>query len=181
MSSTPFVLMLALAGTAACWPTRASEESRGEAVPIFGIAMPADYRDWRLITVAREESLGDIRAVLGNDKAIEAYRAHELRFPDGTVIARLAWEHLPSEENERAFSSVMPPPPSGRHGSFVAGHPKNGVQFMLKDSVKFTSTGGWGYAHFNDGKPADQKVHAGCHPCHEAARNRDFVFARYSP
>ena len=160
---------------------RASEEARGEAVPIFGIQMPAGYRDWRLITVAREEALGDIRAVLGNEVAIEAYRAGKLPFPDGTVIARLAWEHLPSEENEHAFERVMKLPPGERHGSFVAGHPKNGVQFMVKDSKRYASTGGWGYAHFNQGKPADKKLHESCFPCHEAARGRDFVFARYSP
>ena len=37
--------------------------------------LPAGYRDWCLISVAREEgSLDDIRAVLGNDTAINAYR-----------------------------------------------------------------------------------------------------------
>jgi hypothetical protein len=26
---------------------------------------------------------------------------------------------------------------------------------MVKDSRKYASTGGWGFAHFDDGKPAD--------------------------
>ncbi len=86
-----------------------------------------------LISVAREEgSLNDIRAILGSDKAINAYREGKLPFPIGTIIARIAWSYDPSEENNKVF---------GRPQSFVAGHPKNGVQFMVKDSRKYASTG----------------------------------------
>src|SRR3984957_12333056 len=66
--------------------------------------LPEGYRDWRLISVAHEEgNLNDIRAVLGNDLAIAAYREGKLPFPDGTIIARLAWGYVPSEENNRVF------------------------------------------------------------------------------
>ena len=95
-----------------------------EAVPIFGIKMPPGYRDWRLISVAHEEGdLNDLRAILGNDIAIKAYREGELPFPDGTIIARIAWSYVPSEENNKVF---------GRVQSFVAGAPKEGVQFMVR-------------------------------------------------
>jgi hypothetical protein len=73
-----------------------------EAVPIFGVSIPPGYRDWRLISVAHEEgNLNDLRAILGNDIAIKAYREGKLPFPDGTIIARLAWSYLPSEENTK--------------------------------------------------------------------------------
>jgi hypothetical protein len=62
----------------------------------------------------------------------------------------------------------------------VAGAPKNGVQFMVKDSKKYATTGGWGFAQFNDGRPADEAVHKSCFPCHQAADARDFVFTDYS-
>jgi hypothetical protein len=52
---------------------------------------------------------------------------------------------------------------------------------MVKDSRKYASTGGWGFAQFNDGKPADEAAPNTCFPCHEAVRARDFVFARYAP
>ena len=67
--------------------------------------LPAGYRDWRLISVAREEGeLDDIRAVLGNDEAIRAYRgATPYPFPDGTIIARLAWSYDSSAENNKTF------------------------------------------------------------------------------
>jgi hypothetical protein len=144
-----------------------------EAAPIFGVTIPSGYRDWRLISVAHEEGdLNDLRAILGNDVAIKAYREGKLPFPDGTIIARLAWNYVPLEESEKAF---------GRLQSFVAGAPKNGVQFMVKDSKEYASTGGWGFAQFNDGKPADEAVHKTCFPCHATVRERDFVFNRYSP
>src|ERR1700730_4999019 len=144
-----------------------------ESSPIFGIKIPPGYRDWRLISVAHEEGkLNDLRAILGNDLAIKAYRQGKLPFPDSTLVAGLAWSYVPSEENNKAF---------GRPQSFVAGPPTNGVQFMVKDSRKYASTGGWGFAQFNDGKPADEAVQKTCFPCHGTVKARDFVFARYAP
>lgn len=140
--------------------------------PVFVNEIPPGYRDWRLISVAHEEGkLNDIRAILGNDIAINAYREGKLPFPEGTIIARLAWDYVSSEENNRVF---------GQPQSFVAGHPTNGVQFMVKDSKKYAATGGWGYGHFNDGKPADNAFMQSCFPCHEAIKSRDYIFTRYS-
>jgi Cytochrome P460 len=143
-----------------------------EASPVLEGKIPSGYRDWRLISVAHEEgNLNDLRAVLGNDAAIKAYREGILPFPDGAIIARLAWSYVPSEENNKAF---------GRPQSFVAGSATN-VQFMVKDSKKYAATGGWGFAQFDDGKPVDEAVHNTCFPCHETVKARDFVFNRYAP
>jgi iron complex outermembrane receptor protein len=38
--------------------------------------------------------------ILGNDVAIKAYRDGKSSFPDGTIIARLSWKYVPSEENK---------------------------------------------------------------------------------
>ena len=166
------VAVIALAGVVA-YMAPASGQTDGEAAPIFGVKIPPGYRDWRLISVAHEEGdLNDLRAILGNDVAIKAYREGQLPFPDGTIIARLAWSYDPLEESSKAF---------GRLQSFVAGPPKNGVQFMVKDSRTYASTGGWGFAQFNDGTPADEAVHNTCFSCHGAVKARDFVFARYAP
>jgi len=103
-----------------------SRRADEEAASISRGKIPPGYRDWRLISVAHEEGdLNDIRAVLGNNVAIKAYREGKPPFPDGTIIARLAWKYVPSEENNKTF---------GRAQSFVAGPPVNGVQFMVKDS-----------------------------------------------
>ena len=166
------VSVATVAGVIACM-VPASGRADGETAPIFGIKIPPGYRDWRLISVAHEEGkLNDIRAILGNDIAIKAYREGTLPFPEGAIVARLAWSYVPSEENNKIF---------GRAQSFVAGPPTNGVQFMVKDSKKYASTGGWGFAQFNDGKPADEAVLKTCFPCHQAIKSRDVVFTRYSP
>ena len=143
-----------------------------EAAPIFGIKIPPGYRDWKLISVAHEAGdLNDLRAVLGNDVAVAASRDGKLPFPDGAIIARLAWSYVSSEENNKVF---------GRDQSFVAGAPTN-VQFMVKDSKKYASTGGWGFAQFKDGKPADETLLKTCFPCHVPVKARDYVFTRYAP
>ena len=149
----------------------ASGEANGRL--IYVTQVPRGYRDWKFVSVAREEgTLDDIRAVLGNDVAVRAYRQAKHPFPEGTIIARLAWAYVSSEENNRVF---------GKTQSFIAGHPKNGVQFMVKDSKKYAATGGWGYGQFDDGKPADESVVKDCFPCHEAVKSRDFVFTYYAP
>jgi hypothetical protein len=165
------VAVVALTGVVV-YMAHASGHSDEEAAPIFGIKIPPGYRDWRLISVAHEDgNLNDLRALLGNDLAIKAYREGKLPFPDGTIIARLAWTYVPSEENNKVF---------GRSQSFVAGAATN-VQFMVKDSRKYAATGGWGFAQFKDGKPADEALLKTCFPCHEPVKARDFVFTHYAP
>jgi|SRR6478672_6837511 hypothetical protein len=142
---------------------------------IYVRTIPEGYRDWKLVSVAHEAGpLNDIRAILGNDLAIKAYREGKLPFPDGAIIARIAWAYVPSEENNKVF---------GRDQSFVAGPPPDWyLQFMVKDSKKYAATGGWGYAQFDqNGKPADPKKMSTCYPCHEPIKTRDFLFTRYTP
>jgi hypothetical protein len=146
-----------------------------ETGPVFVTKIPNGFRDWRLVSVAHEAgNLNDIRAVLGNDTAIKAYRDGQLPFPDGAIIARIAWSYVPSEENNKVF---------GRAQSFVPGPPTASyLQFMVKDSKKYAATGGWGYAQFDkDGKPADEALLKTCYPCHEPNKGRDYVFTRYTP
>ena len=165
------VAVVAVAGVVA-YMAPASGQADKEAAPIYGITIPSGYRDWKLVSVAREEGdLNDIRAQLANDVAIKAYQEGKLPFPDGAIIAAIHWEYTASEENNKIF---------GRVQSFVPGSPKN-MQFMVKDSKKYAATGGWGFADFKDGKPASEAVHKTCFPCHAPAKDRDFVFTRYAP
>ncbi len=147
----------------------------GKASRMFGIKIYPGYRDWSLISVAHEAGdLNDIRAILGNDVAIKAYRDGKLPFPDGAVIARVAWSYVPSEENDKVF---------GRAQSFVPGPaPEWYLQFMVKDSKKYAATGGWGFAQFDpNGNPTTEAKLKTCFPCHDPIKARDFVFTRYAP
>src|SRR5947209_3391673 len=109
MRPTVFVLVAvgALAGAVA-YLGPASAQTDREAAPIFGIKMPAGYRDWRLISVAHEEgNLNDLRAILGNDVAIKASQEGKLPFPDGTIIARLAGLYLIVSDIEAARAELV--------------------------------------------------------------------------
>jgi len=143
----------------------------GDAAAIADGRLPEGYRDWRLISVAREEGeLNDIRAILGNDIAVRAYRDGAAVFPDGAIVARLAWRLVPSPENNAAF---------GREQSFIAGPPTN-VQFMVKDQRRYAATGGWSFSQFNAGAPA-QLPAAACFACHVPVKARDYLFTKYAP
>jgi hypothetical protein len=135
-----------------------------EASPIYGVNIPTGYRQWELIAPAQEaEPLNELRAVLGNAVAVKAYQAGTLPFPDGAVLAKLAWKHVQSPE----FAPASVP------GAATT------VQIMVKNSKKYASTGGWGFGRFVDGKPADEAQHQTCFACHEArVKGHDFVFTR---
>jgi hypothetical protein len=135
--------------------------------PLFGVAIPEGYRRWQLIAPAQEAApLDELRAVLGNAVAIEAYGKGDLPFPDGTVLAKLAWKHVPSPVFEPAS---------------VPGRPTT-VQIMVKDSKRYAATGGWGFGRFVGGRPVDEAQHRTCFACHEAlVKDHDFVFTRFAP
>jgi hypothetical protein len=154
-------------------------QAESNASPIYGITIPAGYRDWRLVSVNHlaGSSLKQVRAQLGNDIAMNAFREGKLPFPDGAIIAALHWNEASSDENNKVLANGFP---GAGLESFVATSAVN-VQFMVKDSKKYAATGGWGYADFKNGKPGDEALHKTCFPCHEPAKDRDYVFTRYAP
>jgi cytochrome P460 len=139
-------------------------QADGESSPIFGVTVPIGYREWEMVAVAHESGLDELRGVLGNAIAMQAYREGTLPFPDGAILAKLAWKHVPSTEF---------------NGAFVPGAATT-VQIMVKDSKKYASTGGWGFGRFIDGKPVDVAQHETCVPCHQAnVEGHDRVFTRF--
>jgi hypothetical protein len=170
------VAIVALTGVVS-YLAPASGQADREAAPIYGITIPAGYRDWKLIAVDNLLVAGKIdqlRAQFGNDIAIKAFRDGKLPFPDGAIIAAIHWTRVPSEENNKVLAGPFP----GAQ-SFVVGSSVN-VQFMVKDSKKYAATGGWGFADFKGGKPGDKALHETCFPCHAPAKDRDYVFTRYA-
>lgn len=138
----------------------------GEVSPVFGVAIPDGYRAWQVVAPSHRTDQDEVRVVLGNSIAMKAYRKKTLPFPDGAILAKLAWKRVESSEFKNAF---------------VPGEPKR-IEFMVKDSKKYGKTGGWGFGRFIEGKPADEKTHGICFPCHLAnVKGHDFVFTRYAP
>ena len=95
-------------------PSQADDDSS----PIFGVTIPAGYRQWELIAPSHEAGdFNELRGILGNAIAMKAYREGTLPFPDGAMLAKLAWKREASAE----FS-----------GAFIPGHATT-VQIMVKD------------------------------------------------
>lgn len=174
MKQIAFLLIgIGVLAAVVAWMPSASGQISGQSTPLFVTNIPPGYRDFRLISVAHEQgNLNSLGAVLGNDVAIKAYRDRTLPYPDGAIIAALHYRHAPSEENDRIF---------GQPQSFVPG-PVTNIQFMIKDSVKYSATGGWGFGHFNaDGTPGAATLMKSCFPCHVQEKARDLVFTEYAP
>ncbi|HXC26736.1 MAG TPA: cytochrome P460 family protein [Stellaceae bacterium] len=179
------VAVTAVAGVAT-YTQSASGQSNGDAAPIYGVKIPEGYRDWRLISVKRLTGkqltgaggeLRQLRAELGNDLAIKAYRDGTLPFPDGAIIVALHWNEDSSDADNKALAEGFPG--LGLASTF-AGSAVN-IQIMVKDSKKYAVSGGWGFADFTNGKPGSEALHEKCFPCHQPGKDRDFVFTRYAP
>ncbi|WFU72123.1 MULTISPECIES: cytochrome P460 family protein [unclassified Bradyrhizobium] len=160
LTCVPYLVSIALAEGPA-------QSNPADASPIFGVTIPDGYKQWELIAPAEEAApLDELRAVVGNQTAIEAYQAGRLPFPDGTILVKRAWKRKQSPE----FASATIP------GAATT------VQVMVKDAKKYASTGGWGFGRFVNGKPVDEAQHRTCWGCHEArAKSRDYVFTRLAP
>ncbi|WP_038167453.1 cytochrome P460 family protein [Verrucomicrobium sp. BvORR106] len=144
----------------------ATEPNSEAASPIYGVALPEGFRRWEMIAPALEaEPLNELRVVVGNALAVKAYESGTLPFPDGSVLVKLAWKRVPSPEFE----------PASIPGQATT------VQVMVKDSKKYSDSGGWGFGRFVDGKPVDRLQHQSCFSCHQArVQNHDFVFTRFA-
>jgi hypothetical protein len=136
-----------------------------------------------LIAVARltrGDGSSQLRAQLGNDIANKAYREGKLPFPDGAIIAALHWNEVSSEDNNKVLAKGFP---GAGLQSFV---PASGVnmQFMVKDSKKYASTGGWGFQFFEGGDPKKPQVTDAakqCFACHQPKKDQDYVYSTYIP
>ena len=130
-----------------------------------GVTIPKGYRNWSLVAPSQRDDKDEIRVILGNNIAMRALRAKRLPFPDGAILAKLAWKRAKSAEFDNTF---------------VPGEPRR-IEFMEKNAKKYAATGGWGFGRFVNGAPASEQDHATCWPCHEAnVKGNDFVFTRYA-
>jgi hypothetical protein len=182
MRRSAYLLLAVLA--ASCFVASlspASGQADEPSSPIYGVTIPAGYRDWKLIAVS-EIAAGEksqLRAEFGNDIAIKAFKDGTLPFPDGSIVIAQHWTKDSSPGNDKVLSMVPMVAGLNSPKSFVPGSFIN-MQIMVKDSKKYAASGGWGFADFKDGKPGDEALHKTCFPCHEPAKDRDFVYTRYA-
>jgi len=97
-------------------------------------------------------------------------------FPEGTIFFKELQLTLPPAENPDGSRTE----PSGR-GYFPGAF--NGADVTVKDSKRFTDTGGWGYFNFNHHEPkaptAKVKAKSECAFCHIDGAKRDEVWTQF--
>jgi len=130
-----------------------------------GIELPAGYKNWKVISISHRTDNNSMRTILGNDVAVKAARAGNTNpWPKGSILGKLVWKQK-AEEN---WPTAIAP------DKFVH------AEFMFKDSEKYKSTGGWGYARWKglDQKPygKDKNFAQECVACHTPVKDNDWVF-----
>ena len=162
--ATIVVALLAAAGV--LFPAVPTDSAAEIVAAPTGVTIPKGYRDWQVVAPSQRDDKDEIRVILGNNITMKALRAKQLPFPDGAILAKLAWKRAKSAEFDNTF---------------VPGEPQR-IEFMVKNAKKYAATGGWGFGRFVNGKPASEQDHATCFPCHQAnVKGNDFVFTRYAP
>ncbi|HEY9049798.1 MAG TPA: heme-binding domain-containing protein [Ohtaekwangia sp.] len=128
-----------------------------------GIAYMPEYKNWGVISTTDRFDNGTMRVILGNAIAVNAVRNHQVNpWPDGAILAKVAWEQL---IDSTGYAHT---------GEFKQ------VEFMIKDSRKYATTAGWGWARWKGmqllpyGK--NELFTQECVQCHNPMRKRDFVF-----
>jgi hypothetical protein len=128
-----------------------------------GIAFLPDYKNWKAISSTERFDNNTMREILGNDVAVKAIAENRINpWPDGTVFAKIAWLQQPDGKG------------MVRTGAFYQ------VEFMIRDSKKYASTLGWGWARWRgaDLKPygKDAAFTKECVDCHHPLRSTNYVF-----
>jgi hypothetical protein len=129
------------------------------------------YENWQTVAVSQSGDL--IEVILGNPAMINAFRAgapgNGKPFPDGAKMAKIHWN---------AKKSAEAPEPT------TVADTLHDIDFMVKDSKRFSSSGGWGYAQFNYDTASDtfkpEGSGADCgYACHTIVKAKDYVFTAY--
>ena len=161
---SPAANNLALANAQyAKWLTTGNRLASGVKDAPNGIAFLPDYKNWHTVSSTERFDNNTLRVILGNDVAIKAIAENHINpWPDGTAFAKVAWEQ------QRDSNGMV------RSGAFVQ------VEFMIRDSVKYAPTKGWGWARWRgtDLTPygKDAEFTSECVGCHAPVRKNDYVF-----
>ena len=135
-----------------------------------GMTLPPDYKDWSVISMLYRTDTNTLRVVVGNDIAINAVRSGKIHpWPNGTSLAKLSWRTKIRANFENA---IIP-------NKFEE------VGLMIKDTDKFSSTGGWGFAQWLGKKTTpsgdNENFALECFACHIAVKENDYVFVEPAP
>jgi hypothetical protein len=143
------------------------------------------YEQWQVVGPSLTEASNVIRVIVANPVMIKAYQegvpGNGKPFPDGSKITKLEWR--PKKITDPPFSASTP---DTVPGDLVQ------VEFIVKDSKRFSDTHGWGYGMFDydaasgtfapatkaSKPPVGHDAKCGA-ACHEAAASKDYIFTAY--
>jgi hypothetical protein len=144
------------------------------------------YEDWQAVSPSHTDAQNVMRLIVANPVMIGAYKEGVPRngkpFPEGSKIAKIEWR--PKKLTDPPFSAAIPDTVPGDLAV---------VEFIEKDSKRFSDTHGWGYGMFeydaasgtftpatSASKPPqghDAKCGA---TCHTLAASKDYIFTAYA-
>jgi len=140
-----------------------NQERKVIPVALNGIAYIPDYKNWQPVSSTERYDNGTLRVIVGNDVAIKAKAEGKTNpWPDGTIFGKITWDEL---KDSMGIT---------RTGPFKQ------VEFMIRDSKKYSDTRNWGFARFKTtamlpyGKNA--LFASECVNCHQPMKEHDFVF-----
>ena len=138
-------------------------ERKNIPVALNGISFIPDYKNWQPVSSTERYDNGTLRVIVGNDIATRAIAEGNTNpWPEGTIFGKITWDEL------RGSMGII------RTGPFKQ------VEFMIKDSKKYSDTRNWGFARFKTtamvpfGK--DALFASECVTCHQPMKEHDFVF-----
>ncbi len=143
------------------------------------------YEEWQAVAPSLTNAQNVIRVILANPVMMQAYKegvpGNGKPFPDGSKIAKIVWK--PKKLTDPPFSASTPDTVPGDLTE---------VEFIEKDSKRFSDTHGWGYAVFDydavsgtfapatTASKSPQGHDAKCGAaCHTLAASKDYIFTAY--
>src|SRR5215472_7423250 len=166
------------------WAIAAQEQDKYTLKVPGGLAFSEfkGYEDWQAVGPSQTDAQNVIRLILANPVMIDAYKSgvpgNGKPFPEGSKIAKIEWRPR----------KVTDPPFSASIADTVPGDLTE-VEFIEKDSKRFSETHGWGYAMFDydaasatftpatSASKPPQGHGAKCGAaCHTLAASKDYIF-----
>ena len=133
------------------------------------------YEKWQVVAPSYRTDVNELRVILANDTMIKAYQSEipgsGKTFPEGSVIVKIGYSLVKNPD----FDAATVPDKLKR------------VEFIIKDSKRFPTTSGWGYARFIYDPDKDIFTPFGtnasfaedCFSCHTAVKDQDYIFTGY--
>jgi Cytochrome P460 len=133
------------------------------------VQYPVGYRTWvhvKTVLVGAQspafQSSGGFHHIYANDKAMSGYEKGN--FPDGAI---LIFDLLEAKEKD----------------GVTAEGARQRIDVMVKDSKRFSTTGGWAFERFlgdsETVRPLTEEQRKDCFECHASQKERGFVFSSY--